>query len=135
MAEEDPSPLTAEDMETTDPSLSSTEGEPQQKPTLSIAPLAVMIFYNVSGGPFGIEESIRAGGAKMTLIGFLIVPLVWSYQESRITAELSVAFPNSSGGVIWCEAAFGPFAGWLNGILSLLSGVSAEAFNLCHCSF
>ena len=60
----------------------------------------------------------------MTLIGFCAVPFVWSYQESRVTAELSCAFPHSSGGVIWCEAAFGPYAGWLNGMLSLVSGVS-----------
>lgn len=48
---------------------------------LGVLPLAVIVFYNVSGGPFGIETAVRAGGNLFALAGFLIGPLVWSLQE------------------------------------------------------
>lgn len=48
---------------------------------LGLIPLTILVFYNVSGGPFGIEAAVRAGGNRMALLGFLIGPLVWSLQE------------------------------------------------------
>ena len=78
---------------------------------LGVIPLAVLVFYNVSGGPFGIETAVRAGGNLMALLGFLILPLCWSLQEALITSELGTAFPEASGGVAWVEEAFGANAG------------------------
>jgi hypothetical protein len=48
---------------------------------LGVLPLAAIVFFNVSGGPFGVETSVRAGGNLFALAGFLIGPLVWSVQE------------------------------------------------------
>jgi hypothetical protein len=48
---------------------------------LGVLPLAVIVFYNVSGGPFGVETAVRAGGNLFALLGFVIGPLVWSVQE------------------------------------------------------
>ena len=42
---------------------------PQPK-HLSLVPLAILTFYNVSGGPFGIEASVRAGGNFFPFSGF-----------------------------------------------------------------
>ena len=71
-------------------------------PKLNVAQLAVLVFYNVSGGPFGIEPSIRSAGNFYTILGFALLPLVWSLPEALVTAELgSAAFQCSSGGVIW----------------------------------
>mmetsp|Transcript_18637 Transcript_18637/g.42387 ORF Transcript_18637/g.42387 Transcript_18637/m.42387 type:complete len:89 (-) Transcript_18637:11-277(-) len=86
--------------------------------------MAVLIFYNVSGGPFGIETTVRAGGNFYAILGFLIMPFVWSLQESLMTAELGTAFPEPSGGVAWLEAAFGEGAGWMTGYLRWISGVT-----------
>lgn len=69
---------------------------------LKTLPLAILIFYNVSGGPFGVEECVRASGPFYTLIGFCLAPFVWSLPEQKVTAELSVAFPHASGGAVWC---------------------------------
>lgn len=52
----------------------------------------------VCGGPFGIEDIVRAGGPKFALLGFMLL-LVWAIPEALITAELSTAFPGSSGSV------------------------------------
>ena len=51
------------------------------QPLLNVLTLTILVFYNVSGGPFGVEAAVRAGGNRMALLGFLIGPLVWSLQE------------------------------------------------------
>lgn len=81
----------------------------------------------VSGGPFGVEASVRAGGNFYALLGFLVVPLVWSMQEAAITAELGAAFPEASGGVAWVEEAFGSTAGWMSGYLNWVAGATDNA--------
>lgn len=82
---------------------------------------------HVSGGPFGIEETIRAGGAFYALLGFAIMPFVWSVPEALVTAELGAAYPEASGTVAWVEEAFGPLAGWLQGCLTWVSGATDNA--------
>jgi len=72
-------------------------------PTLKLWPLAVLVFYNVSGGPFGIEPSIRAGGNFFAILGFIIFPLIWSVPEALVTAELGSAFQDPAAGVAWVE--------------------------------
>lgn len=64
-------------------------------------PLVLLIFYGVSGGPFGVEPVVAAGGPLLALLGFLFLPLVWSIPEAMVTAELSTTFPEASGCVAW----------------------------------
>jgi hypothetical protein len=73
---------------------------------LGLVSLAVLVFYNVSGGPFGMETTVRAGGNFYAILGFLIMPFVWSLQEALMTAELGTTFPEASGGVAWVEGTF-----------------------------
>lgn len=40
-----------------------------KKKKLGLAALTVLIFYEVSGGPFGIEDIVRAGGPFFALTG------------------------------------------------------------------
>ena len=61
----------------------------------------------MSGGPFGIEPSIRAAGNFYSILGFAILPFVWSVPEALVTAELGSAFKCSSGGVIWVSVSEG----------------------------
>ena len=89
---------------------------------LGVLSLAILVFYNVSGGPFGIETSVRAGGNLFALLGFLVLPLVWSVPEACMTAELGTMFPEASGGVAWVEEAFGEKAGWMSGYLGWIAG-------------
>lgn len=93
---------------------------------IGLAPLVVLIFYSVSGGPFGIEDIVRAGGPFYALVGFSLL-LVWAIPEALITAELSTAMPEASGSVAWVERAFGPFWAFQKGWLGWLSGVSDNA--------
>lgn len=97
-------------------------------PKLTVLPLIALIFYEVSGGPFGVEDSVKAGGGPLlSLLGFLIFPLIWSIPEALITAELATSFPENGGYVIWISSAFGPFWGFQEGFWKWLSGVLDNA--------
>lgn len=67
---------------------------------LGVVPLAVMLFYSVSGGPFGCEAAVRSGGNLYALLGFLLMPLVWSVPEAWITAELGTVRQSSRKGLL-----------------------------------
>jgi hypothetical protein len=92
--------------------------------SLGLLPLTVIIFYTVSGGPFGVEEAVRSAGAFYSILGFTVMPFVFSLPESLMTAELGSAYPEASGGVAWVEEAFGSSAGWMAGYLGWVSGAT-----------
>ncbi|XP_058081006.1 probable polyamine transporter At3g19553 [Magnolia sinica] len=100
----------------------------KSSPKLTVLPLIALIFYEVSGGPFGIEDSVKAGGGPLlSLLGFLIFPLIWSIPEALVTAELATSFPENGGYVLWISAAFGPFWGFQEGFWKWFSGVMDNA--------
>ncbi|KAG1362774.1 polyamine transporter RMV1 [Cocos nucifera] len=69
-------------------------------PKVSIVPLVFLIFYEVSGGPSGMEDGVRAAGPLLAILGFVIFPFLWSIPEALITAEMGTMFPENGGGVI-----------------------------------
>ncbi|CAM9297789.1 unnamed protein product, partial [Hapterophycus canaliculatus] len=99
-------------------------GGREPKKSISFWPLVMLIFYSVSGGPFGVEPVVAAGGPFLALLGFLFLPLVWSIPEALVTAELSTTFPEAAGCVAWVSTAYGPFWGWMEGYSSWVSGVA-----------
>lgn len=105
----------------------ATKANPNPK-KLTILPLIALIFYEVSGGPFGVEDSVRAGGGPLlSLLGFLIFPLFWSIPEALVTAELATSFPENGGYVLWISSAFGRFWGFQEGFWKWFSGVMDNA--------
>lgn len=94
---------------------------------VSIIPLVFLIFYEVSGGPFGIEDSVQAAGPLLAVLGFLVFPFIWSIPEALITAELGTMFPENGGYVVWVSSALGPFWGFQQGWMKWLSGVIDNA--------
>jgi len=115
-----------------DPIKASVEGTIDAKvkctpPPLGVWALAVLVFYNVSGGPFGIEPTVRAGGNFYAILGFAVFPFVWSLPEALITAELGAAFEDPAAGVAWVQEAFGESVGGLCGYLGWVSGVTDTA--------
>lgn len=97
-------------------------------PKLTILPLIALIFYDVSGGPFGVEDSVSTGGGPLlALLGFLLFPFIWSIPEALVTAELATSFPQNGGYVVWISAAFGPFWGFQEGFWKWFSGVMDNA--------
>lgn len=94
---------------------------------VSVIPLVFLIFYEVSGGPFGVEDSVQAAGPLLALLGFLLFPLIWSIPEALITAEMGTMFPENGGYVVWVSSALGPFWGFQQGWMKWLSGVIDNA--------
>ncbi|GJT89636.1 probable polyamine transporter isoform X1 [Tanacetum coccineum] len=94
---------------------------------ISILPLIFLIFYEVSGRPFGIEDSVRAAGPFLALIGFLVFAVIWSVPEALITSEMGTMFPEDSGYVISVSSALGPYWGFQQGWMKWLSGVIDNA--------
>ncbi|PON74789.1 Amino acid/polyamine transporter [Parasponia andersonii] len=100
----------------------------KNSPKLTVLPLIALIFYDVSGGPFGVEDSVKAGGGPLlSLLGFIIFPFIWSIPEALVTAELATSFPENGGYVLWISAAFGPFWGFQEGFWKWFSGVMDNA--------
>ena len=79
------------------------------------------------GGPFGIENAVRYGGAYYSLLGFIVFPFIFSVPEALMTAELGSAFPEAGGSVAWIEEAFGKNWGIFGGYLSWVSGATDNA--------
>lgn len=94
---------------------------------VSLLPLVFLIFYEVSGGPFGVEDSVQAAGPLLALLGFLVFPLIWSVPEALITAEMGTMFPEAGGYVVWVSSALGPYWGFQQGWMKWLSGVIDNA--------
>ncbi|EER08412.1 Arginine/ornithine antiporter, putative [Perkinsus marinus ATCC 50983] len=98
-----------------------------RKKPLTLWGAVAIIFYSVSGGPFGTEDAVAAGGPFWALLGFLIFPFVWCLPEALVTAEMSSTFPSNCGYVSWVTAAFGPYWGFQEGFWSWLSGATDNA--------
>ncbi|CAA7026705.1 unnamed protein product [Microthlaspi erraticum] len=94
---------------------------------VSMLPLVFLIFYEVSGGPFGAEGSVKAAGPLLALLGFIIFPFIWCIPEALITAEMSTMFPTNGGFVVWVSSALGPFWGFQVGWMKWLCGVIDNA--------
>ncbi|KAI3702348.1 hypothetical protein L6452_28084 [Arctium lappa] len=106
----------------------NNSGDNKSNPKLTLLPLIALIFYEVSGGPFGVEDSVKAGGgALLSLLGFIIFPIFWSIPEALVTAELATSFPKNGGYVIWISSSFGPFWGFQEGFWKWFSGVMDNA--------
>ena len=58
------------------------------------------------------QDAVSEGAPLLAVLGFLVLPIVWSVPEALVTAELATAFPENSGYVAWVTAAFGPFWGF-----------------------
>lgn len=65
-------------------------------------------------GPYGLEDSVGAGGALLVFIGLLVLPFMWCAPLAFMTAELACMIPESGGHVLWVYRAFGPFWSFVN---------------------
>lgn len=109
-ADTDPllSGINGEDSRSTTVSLKGGSGAPKSR-QLNMLGLVAMTFFCVSGGPYGIEDGVRAGYPFFFLVGMVVIPWLWSLPCALMTAELSTAMPESGGFILWVKAAFGPF--------------------------
>ena len=97
---------------------------PRRRGELGLLPLVAIVFFNVSGGPYGIEDAVGTLGPGLVLLLLLVTPIVWSLPVGLVMAELASALPAEGGYVVWVQRAFGRFwgfqAGWWSWINSFV---------------
>jgi len=93
---------------------------------LSFLPLLAVVFFNVSGGPYGIEDAVSVFGPGLTLALLALTPLLVALPVALAMAEMGGALPAEGGYVTWVRRAFGPFWGfqvgwwsWLNSFVDV----------------
>ena len=79
------------------------------------------------GGYYGIEDSVVSAGARMTLLGLLVLPWIWSLPIALMTAELGSMIPEAGGYVVWIHRAFGPFWAHQNAVWNLVANAFDNA--------
>ena len=84
------------------------------KRTLSLSAIVGIIFFNVCGGAYAIEDILSAGPGFAVLL-MLITPLVWSAPIALVCAELGAAIPEEGGYYAWSKRALGPFGAFCQG--------------------
>ena len=62
--------------------------------------LAALSYVAVSGGPFGLEQAIQAGGALPTLILIGVLAVFWALPQALMTAEMSTIFSVNGGYIV-----------------------------------
>jgi amino acid transporter len=79
-----------------------------------VGPLALtaILYFTVSGGPFGLEPAVGAAGPAMAMALLLLVPLLSGLPTALMVAELSAAMPVEGGFYRWVERAMGRFWGF-----------------------
>src|SRR5262245_56483970 len=80
-----------------------------------------VVFFNVSGGPYGIEDAVPSFGPGLVLLLLALTPLVWSLPVALAMGELASALPEEGGYVAWVRRAFGPFWSFQTGWWSWLN--------------
>ena len=78
--------------------------------------LTAVIFFTVSGGPYGLEPLITYAGQHGALLLLLITPLLWDVPAIFTVLELNSMMPVTGGYYKWVKHALGNrwgfFEGW-----------------------
>jgi len=82
---------------------------------MNLLKFTMMCFFCVSGGAYGIEDSISVAWPLVTFLSYAIIPFVWSLPMGLMVAELSTMMPDNAGYILWVKKAFGPMMGFQNG--------------------
>src|SRR5437588_2295486 len=80
--------------------------------------LVAVMFFPVSGGPFGLEGLVGSVGPGVAVLLLVATPLIYSVPEALLIGELASMLPVEGGYYQWVKRAFGRFWGFWNGWLS-----------------
>lgn len=90
---------------------------PSQSTLKKIRPLQLVpiIFFTVSGGPYGLEPLLNFGGMHGALLLLLITPLLWDVPAIFTVLELNGMMPVNGGYYKWVKKALGTRWGFYEG--------------------
>ncbi|KAK1935594.1 putative polyamine transporter [Phytophthora citrophthora] len=98
---------------------------------LGILSVALITYFNVSGGPWGSEPVLAACGPFVGILAVMLFPWVWCLPLALTFAELFTAFPTDGSFCKWVGVAFGRPMGFQVGYWSWTSGVIDNAIYPC----
>ena len=79
---------------------------PQIIRKVSVLPLAALIFFTVSGGPYGLEPLIGYAGAYAIPL-LMVTPLMWDIPMILVVLELNSMMPVEGGYYEWVKRGLG----------------------------
>ena len=83
---------------------------------MRLLPLIAVIFFTVSGGPYGLEPLLRHAGDHGVFLLLLLTPLLWDVPAIFTVLELNSMMPVEGGYYQWVKHALGTrwgfFEGW-----------------------
>lgn len=82
---------------------------------LHILQLAAIIFFTVSGGPYGLEPLLGYAGAHGALLLLIITPLLWDIPAILTVLELNSMMPVTGGYYQWVKRTLGLRYGFYEG--------------------
>jgi amino acid transporter len=82
--------------------------------------LAAVIFFTVSGGPFGIEPLLTYAGERAALLLLIITPVLWDVPAIFTVLELNSMMPVNGGYYKWVKRALGNRWGFYEGFWTWL---------------
>src|SRR3954471_10892570 len=68
---------------------------------IGLLALVCLIFFTVSGGPYGLETLVGEVGPGWAVVLIALTPLLWALPTALMVAELSAAIPEEGGYFIW----------------------------------
>src|SRR6202000_2634585 len=77
--------------------------------------LIAVIFFTVSGGPYGLEPLLSFAGEHGALLLLLITPLLWDVPAIFTVLELNSMMPITGGYYKWVKHALGTRWGFYEG--------------------
>jgi len=74
---------------------------------MGVLPLVVIIFFTISGGPYGLEPLLYYCGGKGALFLLILTPLLWDIPIILTVSELNCLLPMTGGYYQWIKRALG----------------------------
>jgi len=93
---------------------------PRARAALRPAALCAVIFFSVSGGPYGLEPVLNLVGPWNAILLVLATPLLWALPVILMVLELGGMMPASGGYYRWVSEGLGPMWGFFEGWWSWL---------------
>ena len=79
------------------------------------ASLTAVIFFSVSGGPYGLEPVVNQVGGRNALLLVLFAPVLWAVPVILMVLELNSMMPRNGGYYQWVKSGLGPMWGFFEG--------------------
>jgi amino acid transporter len=97
---------------------------PGYKSSLKPLTLTAIIFFTVSGGPYGLEPLLKNVSAPLAIALLVITPLLWSVPAILMVLELNSMMPKEGGYYWWVKEALGRkwgfFEGWWSWLFTVV---------------